>query len=398
MQPLSQLRARQGSLPTKDFVANPMTARPKPRSSAGAFKILVFVALVIAFVCNLPVDIYQRKGFDSLAIEKEKLDSLAIEKEKLVSQIEKLEGELKKEKQDQRKGFDSLAIEKEKLDSLAIEKEKLVSQIEKLEGELKKEKQDHFFPFKISNQIKCASHKTITELSEATKVLYERHKIRVFPRNGFLLGVIRHGGFLPQEDIDADLGVIYTDLNNLVAGKSNVVGAFAITPKPTEKNWANWKGKDPISGKPFPFFGVGISRSSFKTTAHAYYPYPKNNLFYPRASIVGSNHAGSIKEVQRYNKEDADYRLVDTDEKLNETNYELGKQIGTIFPNNFDCMVEKQFYFTKILVPCDYETILQAQYGKNWRRVEKRSKWEALKLSDETNKEFHENGPLPLCS
>jgi hypothetical protein len=357
MQPLSQLRARQGSLPTKDFVANPMTARPKPRSSAGAFKILVFVALVIAFVCNLPVDIYQRKGFDSLAIEKEKLDSLAIEKEKLVSQIEKLE------------------------------------------GELKKEKQDHFFPFKISNQIKCASHKTITELSEATKVLYERHKIRVFPRNGFLLGVIRHGGFLPNEDIDSDLGVIYTDLDNLVAGKSNVVGAFEITPKPTEKNWwANWNGKDPISGKPFPFFGVGISRSSFDATAHAYYPYPKNNLFYPRASIVGFNHAGSIKEVQRYNKEDADYRLVDTDEKLNETNYELGKQIGTIFPNNFDCMVEKQFYFTKILVPCDYETILQAQYGKNWRRVEKRSKWEALKLSDETNKEFHENGPLPLCS
>lgn len=40
--------------------------------------------------------------------------------------------------------------------------------------------------------------------------------IRVFPRNGLLLGIVRHHGFLPFENpVDLDLGVMYSDLGNM---------------------------------------------------------------------------------------------------------------------------------------------------------------------------------------
>lgn len=42
--------------------------------------------------------------------------------------------------------------------------------------------------------------------------------IRVFPRNGLLLGIVRHHGFLPFENpVDVDLGVMYSDLANIMA-------------------------------------------------------------------------------------------------------------------------------------------------------------------------------------
>ena len=37
-----------------------------------------------------------------------------------------------------------------------------------------------------------------------------RNNIKVFPRNGFLLGVVRHGGFLPNEKIDDDCMHVFT--------------------------------------------------------------------------------------------------------------------------------------------------------------------------------------------
>ena len=101
----------------------------------------------------------------------------------------------------------------------------------------------------------------------------------------------------------------------------------------------------------------------------------------------------------RWNTEGANYRLVDTNELLSEGNFNIGKQIGTVYPpTTFECMVEKQFYFTTILVPCGYDGFLQAQYGKNYSRsVETRTNWESVVISEEKNKQFLSNDPLPVC-
>mmetsp|Transcript_2099 Transcript_2099/g.6947 ORF Transcript_2099/g.6947 Transcript_2099/m.6947 type:complete len:143 (-) Transcript_2099:740-1168(-) len=61
-------------------------------------------------------------------------------------------------------------------------------------------------------------HKTVVDKCVGSKdiddviTMMNPHDVRVFPRDGFLLGVTRHGGYLPNDSIDADLGVIYEDI------------------------------------------------------------------------------------------------------------------------------------------------------------------------------------------
>ena len=69
----------------------------------------------------------------------------------------------------------------------------------------------------------------------------------------------------------------------------------------------------------------------------------------------------------------------------------------------FDCMMLKQFYFTMKYVPCDYESVLDAFYGTNWRHVESRADGgkgsnPAVKLSHEEHLQSLQNGPKPLCA
>jgi len=252
------------------------------------------------------------------------------------------------------------------------------------------------------NKKNCVPNSTVIALSSAVRDLNTQHHLRVFPRNGFLLGIVRHGGFLPNERIDADLGVISTDIEtlNLTVGRPNNVGNFRLTPKPTERHWANWKGNDPLhDGKHYPFFCVKIHLPWFDEKACSFYPYHNHTFFYPRPNVAGHNYLGNAKEMQRWNTQEANFRLVDTDELVTEENFKKGKQIGTVFPSGaFDCLVARQFYFTTILVPCEYEAILLAQYGTNWHRVENREKWEAMPLSEEHSNEILANGPVPLCA
>ena len=266
-----------------------------------------------------------------------------------------------------------------------------------------KKSNDAFKPFRIVAKPtgeSCVKKEQVIAISSALKDLRENYKMRIFPRNSFLLGVVRHGGFLPQENIDSDLAYLHTDLQkNLKVNVKNDVGGVTITPEPTVNTWVNWKGNDPLSGKPFPFFCIQLSHKSLNNVVCPFYPYHKGIVFYPRPNIKGFNHEGNVKEMQRWNKEGADMRLVDTNELVTETNFAEGKQIGSVFPSiSFDCMVEKQFYFTTIHVPCGYDTILLAQYGKNWRNVEKRLKWESMKMSEANNLKYLDAGPLPLCA
>ena len=280
------------------------------------------------------------------------------------------------------------------------------------------EQQQTTFSYGFSSDSKnCINPQEVEEIGRTLRDLYEKHGVRAFPRNGFLLGIARHGGFLPNEDApDADLGIISTDVDryrDLFASSKKTstiptflhVGQFILSQKPTETYWVNWKGIEPVTGTQYPFFGVRIKRQDFSIRAQSMYPYPHspNTFFYPRLNLADYNHKSHTKEMLRYNTEGANYRLLDTDELLTEDNNLDGLSIGTVFQDTFDCMMLKQFYFTMIYVPCDYEAMLEAFYGKKWNHVESRAKGgkgsqPAVKLSEAEHLHILESGPKPLCA
>ncbi len=82
--------------------------------------------------------------------------------------------------------------------------------------------------------------------------------------------------------------------------------------------------------------------------------------------------------------------------------------MGNIFDTKLDCFVERQFYFTTIPVPCDYDVILTSFYGRNWNKSESRGdlddvkdgkevKFESHVVSEEENRNILLGGPKPLC-
>jgi hypothetical protein len=250
------------------------------------------------------------------------------------------------------------------------------------------------------------------------------------------LGIVRHGGFLPNEKVDADMAVVYEDLLRLdgqgglkINGESTkgTVGDFDIKLDPTQNSWVNWKGIVPGTQERYPFHRVVISRRGFSMTAYAVYPYHDTaGYFYPRANMAGVNHATQTKDSLRYNEQGGDYRLVDTDERISPSNvsstlleleihvhnaficnlnqdqdwqdeqttksltepffafstphhqfqFKEGDktQVGSFFDTNLHCFMEAQFYFTTIYIPCDSDKILTSQYGENWRQVENRGR------------------------
>ena len=188
------------------------------------------------------------------------------------------------------------------------------------------------FPFRYVTEKKnnCVESQSIINISQFIQDLYLKHNIRFFPRNGFLLGIVRHGGFLPNEDVDADMAVVYEDLLRLdgqgglkINGGSmkGTVGDFDIRLDPTKNSWVNWKGIVPGTQERYPFHSAVFSRRGYKMTAYAVYPYHDTaGYFYPRANIAGHNHASQTKDSLRYNEQGGDYRLVDTDERISPSN------------------------------------------------------------------------------
>lgn len=285
------------------------------------------------------------------------------------------------------------------------------------------------FPYGFTSEDKnCIPPEEVEGMAWALRELYETHGVRVFPRNGLLLGIIRHGGFLPNEKVpDADLGIISLDVDRLAMTPETWVknemlrvkvaeGTFHLARKGLEENWVNWKGMNPVTGEEYPYFGVRLSRrmrvdgiSSSRITwagrSNAVYPYEHGagGFFFPRLNIGSYNHKSHTEEMLRYNTEGANYRRLDTDELLTEENNLKGKPIGTVFNSALDCMVLKQFYFTMIYVPCDYDEILTAFYGRNWSHVESRGEegkgnTAAMKVSAEEDLQSLRNGPKPLCA
>jgi len=275
----------------------------------------------------------------------------------------------------------------------------------------------------------CINPTEVAELADMLRTLYEDHNVRAFPRNGFLLGIIRHGGFLPNEsNPDPDLGILSTDVDSYRKKKADnnnnasvlQVGEFRLALKETETNWATWKGIVPGTSQTeetkehhYPFLGIRIKKTPYSIRAQSFYPYVMEGnynkekaswpYFFPRLNRADYNFNSHMKEMLNYNADGGNHRLLDTDELLTQESVKgEPQQIGTVFNNvDFDCMVQKPFYFTTVYVPCEYDTILTAFYGTNWNHVESRAdgghgNQVSMKLSEAEHLNVMRDGPKPL--
>jgi len=149
-----------------------------------------------------------------------------------------------------------------------------------------------------------------------------------------LLNII---GFLPTEGVDADLGVVYEDLLHLyntfkktnTGKKQGYLGDdFLLQLEPTYLKYVNWHGLEPVTQTPYKYFGAMFRCTSkryggdkFRMHATSVYQYrDSGTYFYPRCDLAKTNHDVHVVDSLRWNEEGGDYRLIDTDERINESN------------------------------------------------------------------------------
>jgi len=249
---------------------------------------------------------------------------------------------------------------------------------------------------KILNKA-CVKADFVKDVATMIADVYSAGNVRIFPRNGFLLGVIRHGGFLPNEGLDADLGVMYDDIahmSNHFSISSNVY-SYSITKKKPGK-WATFDGRDPWTSKEYQTESISIVRSDGKSfSAFCFYPYGPHSskmVFYPRYAVAGYNLNGALKEAKTSRSKGSSVRVLGRGNE--DLDFSDGKvNLGNTFKSAwFSRLVPKPFYNTTILVPRGFEGVLKGCYGDTWRSVEKRTNWESLPFRIDCHLE-----PLPTC-
>jgi hypothetical protein len=249
----------------------------------------------------------------------------------------------------------------------------------------------------------CVKRSIITSTTEMITDLYSKGGIRVFPRNGFLLGIVRHGGFLPNEGIDADLGIMYEDLSGKASNfvVQGITHKYTVTmTKKLPGKWATFNGTDPWSKETYDVESVTIRRTDGTSfSAYCFYQYGPDEssaqVFYPKYTVAGYNHDGSMKEARTWKHKGATLKVLGPGNEGKRIEEYAGiMDLGNVFDKHlFESLERTKFYDTSILVPAGYEDILTGFYGADWRKVEKRKNWESLQV--ENGECFLE--PLAVC-
>lgn len=206
-----------------------------------------------------------------------------------------------------------------------------------------------------------------------------KYNVRLFPRNGFLLGIARHKGYLPNEKIDADMGMLESDFKtDKMIGR---FGTYTMRMNKKHHSWSQtWDGIHPKTGRKLPpDVDLFIDGEKWSTIS-LFFDLNDKEVFYPKWRAT-FNVKGSIKENTRWAKEGA--RL-----EIN------GKNSYNIFnKSSFDSMVSVDFYHRKIKIPSGYNEILTNFYGRNWIKPEKRKEW----ASEVVATHVVSSEPLDIC-
>lgn len=202
----------------------------------------------------------------------------------------------------------------------------------------------------------------------------------IFPRNGLLLGIARHGGFLPNEGIDADLGIMATSLPAIEAFMDRKPMGFegytfhVQASKATDDN-ALWHNRDPWTTKPLPV-DVNVKRNGTKVLELAIFFLFRGlpaRVFYPFWAVDGSNMDGALVEAELWAAKGAAAVMLGDDGvtlqplTMQHKAGNLGRAMYVFNARDFEEAVDLPFYEYCVSVPRGYDAILRVFYGRDWR-------------------------------
>ena len=165
------------------------------------------------------------------------------------------------------------------------------------------------------------------------------------------------------------VGVLYEErLRHIHSFTDNGV-KYTLTIDDAVPSWTRkeiWASRHPITNEVLPTY-LKVTASpgpSGQILVFFFHQLSEGTLFFPK--MVGAhNAAGSIKENARWKAAGA--RL----------NTEPGKHYNSFNASDWDVMEPRPFSDRQILVPRGAESILEAAYGRDWRRMETRVAWES---------------------
>jgi phosphorylcholine metabolism protein LicD len=200
--------------------------------------------------------------------------------------------------------------------------------------------------------------------------------ISVFPRNGFLLGIVRHGGFLPTESVDMDLGMLFSDLRRIQSNLEipSVMSPgkkirFKIQNMNSQYDTQVWDGFHPKTNEHLPSHcSIYINDQKFSTGSF-FYSYNTSSLFYPMYVLPSYNLPSSKVEQKEYAKHNDGLIVLETGLRGKYGEGRLGKLFDV---SAFRKTVPMPFYDTLVDIPIGYKSVLQSFYGDDWRTIKKR--------------------------
>jgi len=238
----------------------------------------------------------------------------------------------------------------------------------------------------------------LKHLSTISRLSIEKNT-PIFPRNGFLLGVVRHKGFLPNENIDIDLACHYSHIDKIISADW---GDYEIIPKwvsADDKDWIwdkrMFNGRHPLTGEKFKIneFTIKDKLSNWSCDVDCFYEFDSARFFYPLYTIENSNSENELKlAIQRYNKYDGGNKILHSvDQIINLDKLLANKQyhgkVGTLYDKNwFRTYKLVPFYDVKLYIPIGAIDIVKADYGKNVLEIMIDKDGKETALTDELKK------------
>ena len=232
-------------------------------------------------------------------------------------------------------------------------------------------KQDNYSEQKFK---KGSEMDKVQKIAELTKIA-QRNGTPVFPRNGFLLGVIRHKGYLPNEEIDADLACFAKDVPKMLKSDWS---PFEISLSYTDKLPQHWDrdffdGKHPVTRKAYKYFEVNFKHKdgSFQDHVMCYFKYKPGYYYYPLWTVKSANSKQEYHlNANIYSKKEGGAKILLGEKELPLTklyeNVNYRSKVGHIYRmKDFSSFYLTPFYNTYIYVPNGSKNILQDHYGSD---------------------------------
>ena len=228
----------------------------------------------------------------------------------------------------------------------------------------------------IDREVQARYNKELVDHIVRLNHLGHKNGTPIFPRNGFLLGVIRHRGFLPNETIDPDLACFEEDIPKMLEsdwGEYEIDKYyFEDTRTPWDHDFNNLR--HPITNRKYKYYMVRfkhISSGWISPEVDCFYKYKPGYYYYPWWSVKGYNSEQNFKTYStHYTNGGGGAKILLGNEEtplkhLYEKDEYRGK-VGFLYKDKyFNSYKTVPFYDKEMYVPIGATDMLKSAYGEN---------------------------------